>query len=153
MALAPRVMSWKLLRGTRYSPPSSPPIHFSTHPSPNTHTPTSLHSTSPYPPLLHVAAGLDNVQSMCNLASCYEHGLGVVRSARAAFQWYLKSAQNDYPEGAFHTALCFAKGLHVKPDIEIARTWFFKAAKLGYGPGAIALNDIEKGLKNVYMRV
>lgn len=59
-----------------------------------------------------------------------------------AFQWYRKSAEEDWDWGMFHLAGCYAAGLGVPKDIEKAITWYRKAYEKQGDAAGEAANEI-----------
>ncbi|KAF9139894.1 hypothetical protein BG015_001873 [Linnemannia schmuckeri] len=62
-----------------------------------------------------------------NIGLLYEHGDGCVQSNFTAFQWFLKSAQQEYPAAQYVVADC----KHVPSDDSKALIWNLKAATQG----------------------
>lgn len=52
-----------------------------------------------------------------NLGSLYYTGSGVERDDALAFQWFSRSAEQDFPAGVYHLADCYASGRGTATDI------------------------------------
>jgi len=63
------------------------------------------------------------------LGRCYDKGHGVAEDNAAAFQWYKKSAAQDYAKAQYALGKCYLKGKAVAADQKQAKTWLKKAVK------------------------
>lgn len=53
------------------------------------------------------------------------------RDDALAFQWFSRSAEQDFPAGVYHLADCYASGRGTATDIARAAELYQKAARLG----------------------
>ena len=60
---------------------------------------------------------------------CYEKGRGVTKDEIAAFQWYGKSAAQDYAKAQYAVGNCYKEGIGTAKDHKKAVEYFTKAAQ------------------------
>ncbi len=65
------------------------------------------------------------------LAIMYQNGLGVVQSDQTAYDWMLKSAEQDFPIAQHGVGFMYLEGECVEKDGAKAVEWFTKAANQG----------------------
>ncbi len=74
------------------------------------------------------------VQAMNTVGYLYEYGDYIEDTAedksKAAFNWYMKAAQNGNAAGQCNVGRCFAEGLGVARDKQEAVTWYTRACLL-----------------------
>ena len=70
------------------------------------------------------------------------YGLGEKQDYRAAFSWYLQSANQNLPLGQYNVGICFYNGFGVKQDKQAAYTYFKKAASYGNHEAIVALDNL-----------
>ena len=80
-------------------------------------------------PKLKVAAQKGHKKAQYRLGRCYEKGRGVEKDATVAFQWYTKSAAQDYAKGLYALGNCYKEGLGTAKDHKKAFECFTKAAQ------------------------
>jgi TPR repeat protein len=68
---------------------------------------------------------------MYNVALAYEHGTGVAADARAAFEWYRKSAELGNLPAIKNLADFFSEGTGVAKDARAAFEWYRRGAEAG----------------------
>ncbi len=99
-------------------------------------------------------AGLKEAQ--CNLAFCYEEGIGVGANFKLAFDWYSRAAQQDDPVALFSLGTLYMNGEGVKADETKAFISWKRSARQDYAPalknlgccyieGVGTKRNIEKG--------
>ena len=68
---------------------------------------------------------------MLLLGRCYEHGKGVEKDERQAYEWYRKSAEAGYAEGMRLLGWYYEHGKGVEQDEAQAQYWKQKAIEAG----------------------
>ena len=63
------------------------------------------------------------------LGRMYGNGVGVLKDASLAFEWYLKSAEQGYAAGQNNVGYCYKNGVGVAKDESLAIEWFRKSAE------------------------
>eukprot|EP00035_Acanthoeca_spectabilis_P032437 m.18742 g.18742 ORF g.18742 m.18742 type:complete len:1812 (-) comp5355_c0_seq2:111-5546(-) len=66
-----------------------------------------------------------------NLGNCYFVGRGVAQNKMIAFQWFLRSANQGYPEAQLCVGSCYERGAGVALNQAQAYAWFQKSAAQG----------------------
>lgn len=66
----------------------------------------------------------DHAPSQWYLGKCNETGQGVKANASAAFEWYLKAANQGYDKAIYDLALCYEKGIGTDVDEDMAIEWY-----------------------------
>ena len=64
-----------------------------------------------------LSAEQGDAAAQSNLGSLYYTGSGVERDDALAFQWFSRSAEQDFPAGVYHLADCYASGRGTATDI------------------------------------
>ena len=72
---------------------------------------------------------LGNKKAQYRLGRCYDKGRGVKEDNTTAYQWYLKSANQDYAKAQYQLGRCYLKGKGTTADAAKAKTWLKKAVK------------------------
>jgi TPR repeat protein len=67
------------------------------------------------------------------IGEIYQFGKGIPADNLAAFQWYMKAAQQGYVDAENRVGLLYSDGLGVPQDYAKALEWFRKAADAGSG--------------------
>jgi TPR repeat protein len=80
-------------------------------------------------PKLKAAAEKGNKKAQYRLGRCYDKGRGVKEDNTTAYQWYLKSANQDYAKAQYQLGRCYLKGKGTTADAAKAKTWLKKAVK------------------------
>ncbi|KAJ8681277.1 hypothetical protein QAD02_017064 [Eretmocerus hayati] len=90
---------------------------------------------------------LSSVESMFNLALCYELGLGTSANYAKAVKYYKKAADKGHADAMYNLGVYHAQGKGgLKINLDAARHLFTEAAKKGHIPAVQALN-LEKSFK------
>ena len=76
-----------------------------------------------------------------NLGHCYQHGQGVDKDYKKAFEWYFKSASNGCAEGQCNLGYCYQKGIGVDKDYKKAIELYCKSINNGYSAGQNKLGE------------
>ncbi len=70
--------------------------------------------------------------SQVKVGNYYEYGLGTVKDAKKAFQYYeLAGIEGNNTVGKYHLGYCYSTGTGVVPDIEKALFYYHESAKEG----------------------
>ena len=80
-------------------------------------------------PKLKAAAEKGHKKAQYRLGRCYDKGHGVTQNDAQAFQWYSKSAAQEYAKAQYAVGKCYKDGKGVEKDRKKAVAWFSKAAK------------------------
>jgi len=80
-------------------------------------------------PKLKAAAEKGHKKAQYRLGRCYDKGHGVAENDVQAFQWYSKSAAQEYAKAQYAVGKCYKDGKGVEKDRKKAVAWFSKAAK------------------------
>ena len=80
-------------------------------------------------PKLKAAAEKGNKKAQYRLGRCYDKGRCVKEDNTTAYQWYLKSANQDYAKAQYQLGRCYLKGKGTTADAAKAKTWLKKAVK------------------------
>lgn len=72
---------------------------------------------------------LDNPSAHLQLGYCYDHGLGVRKNSKKAFELYAKAAGYNLDQAMFNLALCYEDGIGVGKNQKKALLWYRRAAK------------------------
>jgi TPR repeat protein len=64
----------------------------------------------------------------------YLTGKGIKKNDIEAFNWYKKSAEQEYTTAQFNLGKMYTKGHGVERDLKGAEYWYKKAAELNYLP-------------------
>ena len=73
------------------------------------------------------------------IAEFYHFGLGVPPDAGKSYEWYKKSAEQDYPDAQYWLGWCYENEFGVEPNLREAFNWYKKAAEGGCAAGQFAL--------------
>jgi len=75
-----------------------------------------------------------NAESQYLLGKIYQQGEGVDKNYTKAFEWYTKSAEQEYAEAEYALFCCYSQenGIGVELDPVIAGNWLLKSANNGY---------------------
>ncbi|MBO4720894.1 MAG: sel1 repeat family protein [Prevotella sp.] len=90
-------------------------------------------------PKLKAAAEKGHKKAQYRLGRCYDKGHGVTQNDAQAFQWYSKSAAQEYAKAQYAVGKCYKDGKGVEKDRTKAVSWFSKAAKQDNADGQFAL--------------
>lgn len=96
---------------------------------------------------LKKAAEVGHVESMSELALCYELGCGVLQSDELAIDWYMKAANEGHICSKFSIGEAYEEARGVPQSDEEACLWYYRAASLGDEDSKAALrrlNDIAR---------
>lgn len=94
-------------------------------------------------PKFKTAAAKGNKKAQYRMGRCYAKGRGVEKDKKAAFQWYTKSAKQDYAKAQYALGKCYLKGKGTPADQQKAKTWLKRAVKNPKGGDEI-LQEIRK---------
>lgn len=78
-----------------------------------------------------VAAEKGHAEAQFCLGSCYENGIGVVKSHAEAMKWYELAAQQRIPRAQYRLGWLYRNGWDVKRDDKKSVEWLEKAAYAG----------------------
>ena len=95
-------------------------------------------------PILKTAADKGNKKAQYRVGRCYAKGKGVKEDKTIAFQWYTKSAKQDYAKAQYALGRCYMKGNGTTADPQKAKTWLSKAIKNPKGGDEILKEVKEK---------
>jgi len=73
-----------------------------------------------------------NADAQYEVGEMLERGRGVNKDLPAAFNWYLKSAEQGNVKGAYRSGLAYLKGTGVEKDTNSALKWLQFASERGY---------------------
>lgn len=93
------------------------------------------------------------VQSMAELALCYELGCGVTQSDENALDWYMKAASAGCSSAHFSVGEHYEEGRSVRLDHEEACIWYHRAAVMGEEDGVRGLRRLEDVARRVLPNV
>jgi len=82
-------------------------------------------------PLIKEAAEKGNAEAQCNYGICFQKGIIVQRNDSIAFYWFLKSANQGWPNGQLHVGSFYMENTFLKPDFNKAFEWIKKCAFQG----------------------
>lgn len=85
------------------------------------------------------ASELGHLGCMNNLGVMYNHGLGFVKDASVAVEWFRKAAEQGDAPAQYNLALMIYEGAGVDKNPDMATEWFRKAAEQGYAPAQCEL--------------
>lgn len=74
------------------------------------------------------AAKSGNARAMTHLGWYYENGLGTRQNLGKAFEWYQRSAEQDFAPGCYCLGACYENGIGTDIDLDTARQWYERAA-------------------------
>jgi TPR repeat protein len=66
------------------------------------------------------------------LALCYDHGTGVAKDEKKAFEWYSAAAAKQHAKAAYNQGLCYRYGRGVHVDLVKAAAAYEASARQGY---------------------
>ena len=95
------------------------------------------------------AAVNGHVESMAELALCYELGCGVDRSDEEALDWYTKAANAGHSASHYSVGEHFEEARGVNMDHEEACLWYYRAAVLGEEDGVGGLRRLADVARRV----
>ena len=95
------------------------------------------------------AAAGGHVESMAELALCYELGCGVDRSDEEALDWYTKAANAGHSASHYSVGEHFEEARGVNMDHEEACLWYYRAAVLGEEDGVGGLRRLADVARRV----
>ena len=72
-----------------------------------------------------------NVDAQIELAELYDNGLGVIKSAQTAVEWYKRAAEQGNTMAQFEMAEHYINGNGIKKDEKKAVEWYKRAAEQG----------------------
>jgi len=91
---------------------------------------------------LNKAAEGGNVESMSELALCYELGCGVEQSDELSLDWYTKAANEGHVCAKFSIGEAYEEARGVPQSDEEACLWYYRAATLGDEDSKVALRRL-----------
>jgi len=94
------------------------------------------------------AAEQGNSDAQCNLAHCYNGGMGVEPDHRMAVKWYRNSAKLGHAGAQCMLGDCYRNGKGVERDYKQAIFWYRKSSNQGDFDSLWKLNTLTKILKN-----
>jgi TPR repeat protein len=97
--------------------------------------------------LYRTAADLGNARAMCNLAVCFESGLGVPEDMPTACGWYRKAADRGFAPAMTSLGKIYEFGRETAVDFHAARDWYERSAQAGDGDGLTDLGWLHHGGK------
>lgn len=77
---------------------------------------------------LHKAAEHGLIVAQYFLATCYQHGEGVVQNHTESAKWYRIAAEQGYAKAQYQLGVCYSTGLGVTEDRTEAVKWYKMAA-------------------------
>merc|ERR1712224_1117490 len=83
-----------------------------------------------------------NVESMVELALCYELGAGIEQSDELALDWYTKAANLGHATAKFAVGEIFEEARGVPQSDTEACIWYFEAAQSGCQDSKLALRRL-----------
>ena len=95
------------------------------------------------------AAAGGHVESMAELALCYELGCGVDRSDGEALDWYTRAANAGHSASHYSVGEHFEEARGVDMDHEEACLWYYRAAVLGEEDGVGGLRRLADVARRV----
>lgn len=96
----------------------------------------------------HAAAIKGDVLSQLKMGHFCSEGVGEIpEDKKAAFEWYLKAAEQKNPEAAYEVGRCYEEGEGVERDPKKAVTWYQQAAE-GEEPFVEALVALGRCCQN-----
>lgn len=101
------------------------------------------------------AALQGNPEAQNNLASAYEHGLGLRKDDELAAYWFTRAAENGNPTAQFNLAVMCELGRGLVGDLEMAAFWYEKAAEQGFAAAQSNLGGLfrlGRGVPQDYVR-
>ena len=90
-------------------------------------------------PKLKLAASKGHRKAQYRLGRCYDKGHGVEENDKLAFQWYSKSAEQEYAKAEYQVGKCYKNGEGTVKDRAKAVKFFKRAAAQGNADGQLAL--------------
>jgi hypothetical protein len=69
----------------------------------------------------------------------YDRGLGVRKSYKSAFEWYLKAAHNGQRAAQYNLNLCYLHGIGTSRDDKLAFRWVQKSAAAAFPDAILAM--------------
>lgn len=90
--------------------------------------------------LFDAAATLGHADAICNVAYCYEQGIGVKQNAAQAVALYRELlSRKDVPQAMYNLALCLLEGRGCEQDKHAGVVWLFKAARANHAEAVCEL--------------
>lgn len=90
--------------------------------------------------LFDAAATLGHADAICNVAYCYEQGIGVEQNAAQAVALYQELlSRKDVPQAMYNLALCLLEGRGCEQDKHAGVVWLFKAARANHAEAVCEL--------------
>ncbi len=90
-------------------------------------------------PKLKAAAEKGHKKAQYRMGRCYDKGNGVTENDEVAFQWYSKSAAQDFAKAQYQVGKCYKNGEGTTKDKKKAFTYFYKSAQQDYAKAQYAL--------------
>jgi TPR repeat protein len=78
-----------------------------------------------------------DAQAEYELALMYDLGLNVDKNLPLAFEWYQKSANQEYAKAQYNLGIFYALAKSIDKDIDKSKYWIRKAIDNGYSGGSI----------------
>ena len=94
-------------------------------------------------PKLQAAADKGQKKAQYRLGRCYDKGHGVKENNQKAFEWYMKSAKQDYAKAMYQVGRCYLKGKGTQANQEEAKKWLKRAIN-DPKHGSDILKDLRK---------
>lgn len=90
--------------------------------------------------LFDTAATLGHADAICNVAYCYEQGIGVEQNAAQAVALYQELlSHKNVPQAMYNLALCLLEGRGCEQDKHAGVVWLFKAAQANHAEAVCEL--------------
>ncbi len=104
-----------------------------------------------------IAEQANNAEAQNVLGYKYYFGIGTKKDWKRAYEWWMKSAKQGFPEAMQHLATMYMYGQYVEQDDKQAFAWTKKAANLGnavaqYHMGLVYLHGAYEGVKVDYKK-
>ena len=78
---------------------------------------------------MKIAAEKGHKKAQYRLGRCYDKGHGTAENNKLAYEWYTKSAAQNYAKGQLALGKCYMKGKGTTADQTKAKVWLNKAFK------------------------
>lgn len=88
---------------------------------------------------IRTKAEKNDAKAQCQVAICYQLGVGMEKDDVQAFTWYKRAAEQNSAEGQSSVGMCYAYGIGVSKDLREGIKWWHKAAQQNYAEAQCAL--------------
>ena len=99
-----------------------------------------------------IAVGMGEEGAACQLARCFENGIGTERDRQSAYRLYKSGAEEKDEEACFHLGRCYADGVGTERDFYLAARYLTRALRLGIVEAEPYLRRIFEGKKKALTR-